>query len=138
MINDMYSRSGKATENMHLTLANVKKLKRQELSSSAQPETKMAERRNQIQNSKPIVRIISKFDSLAWHVDRLRDRGTLQVYSTAEARGSRAPERDDSSRRRGEACRQLTTPVQRKDLFEQEEFHCGLQVNHSVEARPRA
>jgi hypothetical protein len=28
-INDMYSRSGKATENMHLTLANVKKMKRE-------------------------------------------------------------------------------------------------------------
>ena len=33
-INDMFSRSGKATENMHLTLANVIKMKKKESGKS--------------------------------------------------------------------------------------------------------
>jgi hypothetical protein len=46
----MFSRSGKATENMHLSLAKVKKM----YSDKPAPIV-VVERRNPIQNSKPFV-----------------------------------------------------------------------------------
>lgn len=53
-INDMYSRSGKATENMHLTLANVKKMKREQANSESRADA-IREKMGFIQNSKTIV-----------------------------------------------------------------------------------
>ena len=52
-INEMYSRTGKATENMHLPLANVKKLKREQYSSNSNV-VKRDQKAPQIQNQKPV------------------------------------------------------------------------------------
>ena len=73
IINDMLSRNGKATENMHLSIAKVKKQKKQEgLKPSFVPD-----RRKQIQNQQKTI-VNAKHNMIFYHfLDCIRDRRTF-------------------------------------------------------------
>lgn len=64
----MFSRSGKATENMHLPLAKVKKM----YSEKPVPVV-VVERRNPIQNSKPFVNFFRILNMLHSRLQKLRN-----------------------------------------------------------------